>query len=389
MAIAAGGTATANSYSLAVAADGTVYGWGDNGNGQLGVGSTTDSTRPKAITNFKVLPGYPEVGLTSTLDPVGAPGTVLLTATPTDPDGLTGVSVKFYINGQMVLEKTSAPWTYSYTPTQAGSYHAFAVVKDLTLLEGQSPPANFSINTPQVSLAAEVAPSYAPGTVVLTASPTDADGAGNLASVKFYVDGDLVGERTAPPWTCAHYPNDEGTYPATAVVRDRFGLESTSAPVSFSVHAPLIPLAISAFVHENPGYVTLTASPTDADGVGNLSQVIFYSNGVPVGSSSMSPCVIEMPSLASGSYTVHAVVFDHFGFTSTSPSLPFTIHASGGAPDDDGDGITNADEIAAGTSPTDTDSDNDGIPDGQDASPLSPDFVSTTVSGLSVWAPLR
>lgn len=42
--------ATSNLHSLALASDGTVYAWGNNGNGQLGNNSTTQSTVPVAVT---------------------------------------------------------------------------------------------------------------------------------------------------------------------------------------------------------------------------------------------------------------------------------------------------------------------------------------------------
>jgi alpha-tubulin suppressor-like RCC1 family protein len=392
VAIAAGGTGT-NGYSLALAADGTVYGWGRNANGQLGNGnvSTTAETRPKVITNFKVLADYPEVGLTATRSPAGALDTVLLTATP--PGG-TGLKVKFYVNGEMKLEKTSAPWTYSYTPTQAGNYHAFAIVSDSTQIvgsqiEGQSPPVNFSLNAPQVSAWAALTE----GAAYLTAYPTDADGADDLASVKFYVAGNPnpVGTATVSPWGCLYtLPPGEGTYQVTAVVRDKFGLESTSAPVSFSVHAPQTSLAVTAIDHEKPGYVALTASPTDADGSWDLKKVEFRDpNNVLVGTATVSPWRLEMSGLDIGSYTIKAKAFDSFNMESAySPPISFNIYAPGSAPDDDGDGLTNAEETAAGTSSTDTDSDDDGIPDAIDANPLSKDLLTLTTSGLSVWAPL-
>jgi alpha-tubulin suppressor-like RCC1 family protein len=396
VAIAAGGTGT-NGYSLALGSDGSVYAWGRNGNGQLGNGATSNLTRPVKLTSFKVLPGYPEVGLTSTLNPSGGLGTVLFTATPTDPDGATGLKVKFYVNGQMLLEKTSTPWEFSYTPTQPGSYHAFAVVSDPTQIEAQSPAVNITLTTPQVSVAAEVAPASDPGKVLLTASPTDADGAGDLASVKFYVDGTLIpgSERTAAPWTCSYQPPYPGppytsgaTYQVTAVVKDKFGLQSTSSPVSFTTNPPQVALAVSAIVHEKPGHVTLTASPTDADGIGNLHNVTFYRNDVQVDIAFGFPWSIEMSGLDAGSYTIKAIANDRFGLAGHSASIPLTIYADGGAPDTDGDGLTNAQETAAGTSSTSTDSDGDGIPDGVDANPLSPDLVPLTATGLSVWAPL-
>ena len=388
VAISAGGSVTTG-WSMALAADGTVYAWGRNANGQHGNGTTTTAavTRPVAIPNFKLLPGYPEVGLTATVAPPGAPRTVLLTASPTDPDGLgTITNIKIYVNGTVVSDGSST--THSIVNPTAGSYHAFAIVTDATGIEAQSPPVNFTPNAPEVSLAVQVAPAVAPGRVLFKATPTDADGAGDLSLVKFFVDGAEVGQGVAPNWESAYSPTAPGSFTAYAKVMDRSGLEGTSANVPFSVHAPVIPIAVTSIVHEDPGFVTLTASPMDADGPANLSHVIFYSNGTMISTASGPPWTVEMPSLTSGTYSVSARVYDRFGFQSDSPPLAFTIHNQGGGPDDDGDGITNADETTRGTSPTDSDSDNDGIPDGIDASPLSPDFVSQIASGLSVWAPL-
>ena len=56
--------------------------------------------------------------------------------------------------------------------------------------------------------------------------------------------------------------------------------------------------------------------------------------------------------------------------------------------DSDGDGISNSQELAAGTNPDDADSDNDGIPDGVDSAPNTPATVSiANATTLMVWAP--
>ncbi|QKG51407.1 hypothetical protein GKZ67_00910 [Hymenobacter sp. BRD67] len=42
--------AVGSNYSLALAADGTAYAWGANNNGQLGIGTTTSSSTPVAVS---------------------------------------------------------------------------------------------------------------------------------------------------------------------------------------------------------------------------------------------------------------------------------------------------------------------------------------------------
>jgi hypothetical protein len=56
--------------------------------------------------------------------------------------------------------------------------------------------------------------------------------------------------------------------------------------------------------------------------------------------------------------------------------------------DPDGDGLTNAQEAAAGTDPNNPDSDGDGIPDGSDSAPNTPDAISIgAATTILIWSP--
>jgi len=57
--------------------------------------------------------------------------------------------------------------------------------------------------------------------------------------------------------------------------------------------------------------------------------------------------------------------------------------------DEDGDGISNADEIAAGTDPLNIDTDGDGLNDLDDPDPLTPESNATAAATLRILTPLN
>jgi hypothetical protein len=88
--------------------------------------------------------------------------------------------------------------------------------------------------------------------------------------------------------------------------------------------------------------------------------------------------------LSDGSHQITASVTDNQNKT-TQQSINITVDAQGDA---DNDGLSNADEIALGTNPNNPDSDSDGIPDGTDPNPTTPNPVSTPIPFLPDWAML-
>ena len=137
------------SYSIAVAADGTVYAWGANDSGQLANGTSSTSAivkLPVAIGSFKVLPNSPDVTLANTVTQSASPGVATLTASPTDTDGVGNIQkVEFYSQGTLVGTKTASPWTQSLTALAAGTYYNYAVVTDNDGNTGYSQPSSFTI----------------------------------------------------------------------------------------------------------------------------------------------------------------------------------------------------------------------------------------------------
>jgi hypothetical protein len=145
--IAAGGTGLAG-HSLAIAADGTAYAWGYNGNGQLGIGtaSSTPVKLPIAVgANLSLLPKPPEVTITANVTQEQSPGYATITAFPTDLDDNLSL-VEFYCQGQLRGSAFSAPWQLPMSNLPAGSYTIYAKAIDATGLYAVSMPVTIVIS---------------------------------------------------------------------------------------------------------------------------------------------------------------------------------------------------------------------------------------------------
>jgi glucose/arabinose dehydrogenase/plastocyanin len=91
-----------------------------------------------------------------------------------------------------------------------------------------------------------------------------------------------------------------------------------SAP-TVSITSPADGASFSA-----PATISITASANDPDG--NVTNVVFFDNTVPLGSTNLSPFTISA-TLAAGSHALTAVVIDDGGLSSTSSVVNITVTA--------------------------------------------------------------
>ncbi|NDP43018.1 MAG: DUF1800 family protein [Aromatoleum sp.] len=193
-------------------------------------------------------------------------GTVTLTASATDTDGIIA-KVDFY-QGTTLLKSTPAPAnspsfapTYTYTAATAGSFSFIAVATDDKGGTGTSGAVSVTANAagnkpPAVTVSASTSFVTVPGSVTLTASASDADG--TVTKITFYKDGVKLVDIIPPaPLTTTVALAVPGTFLFTAGATDNLGA------VTMSTQAPV--------VGQNPG----TVVTADADIWRLLNQATF------------------------------------------------------------------------------------------------------------------
>ncbi len=282
--ISAGGIDGQPGFSMATAQDGTIYFWGSN---QYGVRAATASTTavklPVAVTQLKVIPGFPTVTLAAAVTTATAPGAATLTATVGDPQGTANLQkTEFFLQGTLHSTRTAAPWTAALTNLTAGSYHSYAKTTDLDGNSTTSLPATFSIN---------------PG------NPNDTDGDGLLDTWEIAQFGSLTSQSaTGDPdgdaltnlqeYTAASNPNDfyNGIIPTLAPLPKASYLVRPSQTLALQAsvkkadgtawaNAPIRLRLTSASA--TPGSLTPSATPLEISTVTNASGLASFNYVAP------------------------------------------------------------------------------------------------------------
>ena len=197
-----------------------------------------------AVAGVVITPAAPvDAAPTVALDPVSSPatGTVALTATASDDNGVT--EVRFYVDGTTLIETdTIAPYSASWDTTAVsdGAHTLTAVAVDTISQETTSAGVAVTVDNsapaddpPTVTLDAVTSP--ASGTISLTATASDDNG---VTEVRFYVDGTtLIETDTSAPYSASWDTTavSDGAHTLTAVAVDTISQETTSAGVNVTV----------------------------------------------------------------------------------------------------------------------------------------------------------
>jgi hypothetical protein len=258
-----------------------------------------------------------------------APATVNLAATVSDSDG-TVSKVEFYQGTTLIGIATAAPFTATWSNVAAGSYTITAKATDNLGAATTSAPSTITVNAnvpPTVALTAPASGAiyFAPATITLTASASDADG--NVVRVDFYNGGTLIGTATNSPFSVAWTNVASGTYTVTAQATDNGGAITTSSPITVVVDGVAAtvtsPVDGTSIGDDNVLVTGTVQAPTNsAVFVNGIAAAVdasgnFFVNNVPL-QSGANPITVAVTTLdnAPATQTINA--------TSTG-AAPFTV----------------------------------------------------------------
>jgi hypothetical protein len=176
------------------------------------------------------------------------PANVLVKADPIRFGGAV-TNIAYYNSTTKIGDDPYITNGYTYSIITTGAYSLLAVASDNTGVVVTSAPVTIKVQSdvaPSIVLLSPSSGTYfeAPADVTMTASASDSDD--GLASVSFFANGNLIGQRTTSPYSYTWTAAPSGTYDITAIAADTFGLTRTSVVARIYVYAATIP-TISSF----------------------------------------------------------------------------------------------------------------------------------------------
>jgi Big-like domain-containing protein len=205
-------------------------------------GNTRTSAPITVTVNDSTLP---TVSITSPANGATVSGTITVTASASDTVGVVGV--KFFLDGVLAADDTSAPYSVPWNTTGVanGSHTLTAVARDaagntrtsaaVTVTVSNAPPADTT--PPTVSVTSPANGATVSGTITVTANASDNVG---VAGVQFFLDSldnPLGAEDTSAPYQVSWNTTtvSDGQHVIAAVARDAAGNRTTSSTVTVTV----------------------------------------------------------------------------------------------------------------------------------------------------------
>jgi hypothetical protein len=260
-----------------------------------------------------------------------APATISIAASASDADGSV-VKVEFFKGTAKIGEKTSAPWSFTWSNVPSGSYSITAVATDNSGAKKTSSAISLTVNAPvnqppTISITSPLGGSIfvAPATISIAASASDADG--SVVKVEFFKGAEKIGEKTSAPWSSTWSNVPSGTYSITAVATDNSGAKKTSSAVVVNVNTPKPANQPPIITISNPmkgeaysefGNVDIEAVAYDPDGT--IIKVEFYNGDSKLSELTSAPWVYTWKDVEAGTYSIVAIATDNLNAkTASSP----------------------------------------------------------------------
>ncbi|MFH0266792.1 chitinase C-terminal domain-containing protein [Vibrio rumoiensis] len=204
--------------------------------GEWGAWALVDSCTTDVVTNEA-----PTVDLTAPLATASLTegDVVTLTASAADSDG-TVTRVDFLVDGAMIAQATSAPYSATWTAT-SGSHTFSSVAYDDQGANSTTSSVTLDIATsstetnqaPTVSVGLSSSSVTVGEVVTLTATAADSDG--TIDKVDFYVAGALVGTVSSAPYTLNYTTTQTGSVSVIAKATDNEGAATESTATTLKV----------------------------------------------------------------------------------------------------------------------------------------------------------
>lgn len=276
----------------------------------------------------------PSVMVTSPSNSAILSSTVAVTASANDNVGVS--SVEFYENGTLLSATNVAPYSYNWNTTALanGSYTLIARAYDVSGNMSQSDNIVVTVNNtghdataPTVSVVAPLNNASVSGVVPVTASAFDNVG---VTRVRFYVNGSLKSTVTAAPfifnWNTTALAN--GNYTLYVRASDAANNTKQSSPIAVKVFKDTVAPSVFVTAPANNATVSgIVAIALDAADNAAVTKVELYVNNVLQGTASTAPYGYNWntTTLANGTYTLAATVYDGSGNVGQSANVNVTV----------------------------------------------------------------
>ncbi|HEY2083527.1 MAG TPA: Ig-like domain-containing protein, partial [Verrucomicrobiae bacterium] len=231
------------------------------------------------------------------------------------PGSITNVA--FYLDSVVATNLTNSPFTFTANGVSAGAHTLVAVATDSSANSATSSVVNITAADlpPSVTLTNPAGGSQilVGSIVALGAAATDD---GSVANVGFYVDGVLVGNASASPFS-ANWTATAGAHALTAIATDSIGQNATSAVVNVTGTLPAVSIT-SPTNNQAVSIYTFNMTANATVSPGTITNVDFYLDATYFASKTSSPYTIAVAGASAGAHTLQAVAMDINGNAVTS-----------------------------------------------------------------------